>query len=98
MRGGFALDISNLCKCMVPITQFNKGKASQNFARATKGESLLVIKNNAPVAVVLSLEEYGLLRSFSKICKKHAETGSAINEEELKSLLKKLEALDKGDE
>jgi hypothetical protein len=92
------LDISNLCKCIVPITQFNKGKASQNFSRATNGESLLVIKNNAPVAVVLSLAEYSLLRSFSKICKKHADTGSAINKEELKSLLEKLEALDKGDE
>lgn len=92
------MDISSLCKCIVPITQFNKGKASQNFARATKGESLLIIKNNAPVAVVLSLEEYNLLRSFSKICKKHVDTGSTINEEELKSLLKKLETLDKGDD
>lgn len=91
------MDISNLCKCIVPITQFNKGKASQNFARATNGESLLVIKNNVPVAVVLSLEEYNLLRAFSKICKKHADNGVAIKEEELQSLLKKLEALDKGD-
>lgn len=92
------MDISNLCKCIVSITQFNKGKASQNFARAISGESLLIIKNNAPVAVVLSLEEYRLLRSFSKLCKKYADTGSAINEEELKSLLKTLEAFDKGDE
>ncbi len=89
------MDISNFCKCIVPITQFNKGKASQCFHRATNGESLLVMKNNSPIAVVLSLEEYTLLRSFSKLCKKSLESGAALDEVECRNLLEKLTLLDK---
>lgn len=88
------MDISDLFKHIVSITQFNKGKASQLFSRANKGEALLVIKNNAPVAVILSPKEYEVLRQFPKICSKACESGNDINTGEIVDLLNKLRSFD----
>ena len=87
------MDISNLYKCIVSITVFNKGKASQNFSRVAKGEPLLVVKNNRPIATIISVEEYELLREISKVCKKiefHEHS-----QENIKTLLNRLDSLDK---
>ena len=58
------MNIANILKQMVSITQFNKGKASQLFSRAQKGETLFVMKNNNPVAVIISPEQYEVLAEF----------------------------------
>ena len=47
-----------LLKQYVPISQFNKGKASQIFSELDKVGKMVVIKNNQPIAVILSIEEY----------------------------------------
>ena len=65
-EGGAFLDLSKVFKQLIPITQFNKGKASQLFARVQKGETLVVLKNNSPVAVVISPEEYIIIEKFYK--------------------------------
>jgi len=49
---------------LVPISQFNKGQASKIFARARAEGRLVVLKNNAPEAVILSPEEYKRLREI----------------------------------
>lgn len=92
------MDISSLSKHIVSITQFNKGKASQLFSRANKGEPLLVIKNNSPVAIILSPEEYEILRKFPKLCTKALENGNAIYADELQSLLTRLKSFDENGE
>ena len=56
------MDLTNVLKQLIPITQFNKGKASQLFSRVQKGETLIVMKNNAAVAVVISPEEYSIIQ------------------------------------
>jgi prevent-host-death family protein len=43
---------------VVPISDFNKGKAGKAFARAEKGEPIFVVKRNVPTAVILSFDEY----------------------------------------
>ncbi|MDR2611051.1 MAG: type II toxin-antitoxin system Phd/YefM family antitoxin [Clostridiales Family XIII bacterium] len=43
---------------LISISQFNKGMASQIFERLKSEHELIVLKNNAPVAVVLSPDEY----------------------------------------
>ena len=58
------MDITNVLKQLVSITQFNQGKASQLFSRVKKGETLIVMKNNAPVAIVISPEEYTIIEDF----------------------------------
>ena len=89
------MDISGLFKNIVSITQFNKGQASPLFSRAQKGETLLVIKNNMPMAVILSPEEYELLRSVPKAYKRMIETSSSGSSEELETLINRLESYDK---
>lgn len=92
------MDISGLFKNIVSITQFNKGQASPLFSRAQKGETLLVIKNNMPMAVILSPEEYELLRSLPKAYKRMIETSSSGSSEELEALMNRLESYDKNGE
>lgn len=58
------MDLTKVFKQLIPITQFNKGKASQLFARVQKGETLVVMKNNSPVAVVISPEEYVIIEKY----------------------------------
>lgn len=43
---------------LVPISQFNKGQASKIFDRLKDVKQLIVLKNNEPAAVVLSVDEY----------------------------------------
>lgn len=88
------MDISGLFKSVVPITLFNKGKASQLFSRVQGGETLLVIKNNSPVAVILSQREYEILRELSKACTKNLENGNTLDCEEILQLLERLKLLD----
>ncbi len=92
------MDISGMFKNIVSITHFNKGKASQLFSRATKGETLLVMKNNMPVAVILSPEEYELLRKFPRECSKAQKNGKNYNSEKFSDLLKQLNAFDEDGE
>ena len=45
-------------RSFVPISQFNKGQAAKIFDRLKTEQRLMVLKNNAPAAVILSPEEY----------------------------------------
>ena len=92
------MDISQLIKHLVPITQFNKGKASQLFSRACKGETLLVVKNNTPVAVILSPEEYEILRKLARMCGKVYKKENNINSSDFIVLLNKLKEFDENGE
>ena len=58
------MQFSKLLNRLIPITQFNKGKASQLFSRVQKGEPIVVVKNNVPVAVVISPEEYSIIEKY----------------------------------
>lgn len=58
------LHLSKVLKQLIPITQFNKGKASQLFSRVKDGETLVVMKNNVAVAVVISPEEYSIIERY----------------------------------
>ncbi len=84
-------------KGIIPITEFNKGKASQHFLRAQKGDTFCVFKNNLPVAVVLSLEEYKLLRALSKKCDMLVADNDSKSFEEIIALLKQLKNFDENE-
>jgi prevent-host-death family protein len=47
---------------LVPITLFNKGQSSKIFERVKTEHELVVLKNNAPAAIILSLDEYKRLK------------------------------------
>ncbi len=61
------MKLTDILECMIPITQFNKGKASQLFLRVQKGESLIVLKNNSPVAIIISPEEYAEIEQYRQL-------------------------------
>jgi prevent-host-death family protein len=77
---------------LVPITQFNKGQAAKIFDRLKTEGQLVVVKNNIPSAVILSLEEYvrmskaekdlRLLQSAKKRISDSGRSEKAIAEEE----------------
>ena len=92
-----ALDISRFIKNIVSITLFNKGKASQMFSRVDKGETLVVVKNNKPVAIILSPEEYELLQAFPKTYTKELQSGNASKSPELDTLISRLMIFDNGE-
>ena len=58
------MSLTKVLKQLIPITQFNKGKASQLFSRVQNGEVLVVLKNNSPIAVVISPEEYAIVEKY----------------------------------
>ena len=48
---------TDFLQSLVPISQFNKGQAAKIFDRLHSEKELIVLKNNQPSAVILSLEE-----------------------------------------
>lgn len=67
------MDISDIIKNMIPITLFNIRKVSQIFSRVTHNETLFVVKNNVPIAIISLPKEYELLRQLFTVCKKAKE-------------------------
>lgn len=57
---------ANILHSLVPISQFNKGKAAQIFDRLRTEKELVVLKNNQPSAVILSPEEYTRLTEIEE--------------------------------
>lgn len=80
---------------LVSITDFNQGKASKLFRRATSGEALAVLKNNHPIAYVLPPEEYELLKKLEKRCIALQENKQALsNDRQLADILSELRSVE----
>ena len=89
------MNLSNFLQRIVPITLFNKGQASKLFHRVEKEGALAVVKNNQPVAIILSPEEYCLLQSIVSICREDIATnGHIISTERIRLSLENIEKLD----
>lgn len=56
----------NILQSLVPISQFNRGKATKIFDRLRTERELIVLKNNQPSAVILSPEEYARLTEIEE--------------------------------
>ena len=59
----FTADILN---SLVPITQFNHGRASKIFDRLHSENRLIVLKNKQPVAIILSPSEFQRLSEIEE--------------------------------
>ena len=58
---------TDFLQSLVPISQFNKGQAAKIFDRLHSEKELIVLKNNQPSAVILSLEEYTRLTEIEEV-------------------------------
>lgn len=91
------MDISHMIETITPITLFNKGKASQLFAKAINGKPLLVVKNNAPVAVILSKDEYCRLYQLAHACEQSIENIPEPERQIIGKILSELKIVGKGE-
>ena len=57
---------TDFLQSLVPISQFNKGQAAKIFDRLHSEKELIILKNNQPSAVILSLEEYTRLTEIEE--------------------------------
>ena len=57
---------TDFLQSLVPISQSNKGQAAKIFDRLHSEKELIVLKNNQPSAVILSLEEYTRLTEIEE--------------------------------
>lgn len=57
---------ANVLNSLVPISHFNRGQASRIFDRLHTENQLVVLKNNAPAAVILSPAEYSRLMEMEE--------------------------------
>ena len=57
---------TDFLQSLVPISQFNKGQAAKIVDRLHSEKELIVLKNNQPSAVILSLEEYTRLTEIEE--------------------------------
>ncbi len=48
----------SVLQSMIPVSRFNKGEAGKIFDELSRDKTKIVVKNNVPVAVILSPEEY----------------------------------------
>lgn len=52
-------DVLALTECLVSISDFSQGKAGKIFSEVAKNnKEYIVLKNNQPIAVLLSIKEY----------------------------------------
>ena len=49
---------ATLLNSMIPVSRFNKGEAGRIFDALSRDKTKIVIKNNVPIAILLSPEEY----------------------------------------
>lgn len=58
MYRGKNMTTASVLKSIIPVSRFNKGEAGRIFDELTLDTTKIVVKNNVPVAVILSPEEY----------------------------------------
>lgn len=56
----------NLLNSLVPISQFNAGKANKIFKEVEEVGTKIVVKSNKPVCVLLSMDEYQRLMEMAE--------------------------------
>ena len=53
------MNLIDFTECLVPISDFSQGKAGKIFSDvAENNKQYIVLKNNQPTAVLISIEEY----------------------------------------
>lgn len=85
-----AMNVLNLTNAIVPITRFNKGEAGKIIDEVKNEGPRIIVKNNIPECVMLSLEEYNRLCDAANRTIKIDTSKEA--EEKRKAWIKKIRA------
>ncbi|MEG2628648.1 MAG: type II toxin-antitoxin system prevent-host-death family antitoxin [Raoultibacter sp.] len=65
-RRGIMPLAADIINNMIPISDFSRGKASGVFAKVAGGTPVIVLKNNAPLAVITSPAEHARLTQIEE--------------------------------
>lgn len=92
---------TDMLRSLVSVTQFNKGQASKIFDRLKNEKHIVVLKNNAPSAIILSPEEFERIIEIEENYKLLLEANERMEKSNLEnniSLKEVLNELDLTDE
>lgn len=79
-----------MLNAFVPITRFNKGEAGKIIDEVKKDGIRVIVKNNVPECIMITVEEYDKLSTAAN--KKIVLNQSKEDEEKRKALIKKIRA------
>jgi|LSQX01.2.fsa_nt_gb antitoxin StbD len=71
---------TNILNSIIPVSRFNKGEAGRIFDQLHHDKTQIVVKNNAPVAVLMSPDEYARLIEENEDCILQAEAALRISQ------------------
>jgi len=54
-------NMSNMLQSLIPISVLNQGKAAKIISSLNKDEVKIVVKNNEPMAAIISIERFSEL-------------------------------------
>lgn len=85
-----ALNTLKFISAIIPITRFNKGEAGKIIDEVKQEGARIIVKNNAPECVLISLEEYNEL--YEAATRTATLNTSKEAEEKRKEFIKKIRA------
>lgn len=85
-----AVSTLKLLDAIIPITRFNKGEAGKIIDEVKQDGPRIIVKNNAPECVLISIDDYNALTETAN--RSFALNFSNESEEKRKSFIKKIRA------
>lgn len=85
-----ALNTLKLINAIIPITRFNKGEAGKIIDEVQKDGPRIIVKNNVPECVMISIEDYNALTESAN--RTAVLNVSKEAEEKRKAFIKKIRA------
>lgn len=71
-------------KKIVPISEFSQGQAARILRRVTDENEVIIMKNNRPVAIIISSDQYDSYCELAEICSGLVEAGKTSPSEQAK--------------
>ena len=96
------LDLRNALEHIISVSELGRGKASKVIQNVENNkEQYIVVKNNKPQAIIMSIEEYSELQRLKEeyeLLKLASQRVAEINEDEYKSYKEVIDELEISDE
>lgn len=75
---------SDVLKKIAPISELSQGKAARILRRVTDENEVIIMKNNRPVAIIISPDQYDSYCELAEICSGLVEADKPSPDEQAK--------------
>lgn len=75
---------NDVLKKIAPISELSQGKAARILRRVTDENEVIIMKNNRPVAIIISPDQYDSYCELAEICSGLVEAGKPSPDERAK--------------